>query len=134
MDAMEYEILMRKAFNTSKSGLDGEVHANVYRKLDTACHVLKLQKEAIKENKLPIRSDSIAELEYDVRSAAAQVTSNLRSALTYVLKTKELTQEIKSKLEKHLESLDYLQYDKEQIDNQMKETNKIFGMIKLRVG
>jgi hypothetical protein len=86
MHAMDYEIILRKAYQTGRGGADGEAEADIYRRYERVLRQLELQKEAVRKGEPRHSSLSMEDLEYEVRKHRIGVGNTLNGALKQTIK------------------------------------------------
>jgi len=117
MEAMEYEYLLRRVYDTGRSYENG-ADADIYRSMETAYNNLTTKS---------LFSDQ-DQREYDFRTKFSKVRIHVDDAIAFGLKQikyKATLEEVK-KIEAMSGTLTYKFFDKEKLDKIIDEANEIF--------
>lgn len=132
MEAMSYEVLMRKAFGTGRDFKNG-ADADIYRKFEHAHRAVELQKESIEKKQPRFSSLPLADLEYEMHVAAGSVKSNLFSAINHVIDQHSFGETESEPIKKLKDCYSKLnqEFEREIIDSIIQEIHNVFTELNL---
>lgn len=91
MKGIEYEYLIRKAFNCGKNEIES-ANADLYREFERVQRTYEITKEEIEKKSPRSWNQSIEDIEYDLRKNCIKISRNIDSAI------EEINKKLKYKL------------------------------------
>ncbi|KAB1061466.1 hypothetical protein [Salibacter halophilus] len=126
MKAMEYEYLIRKAFNCGRFGAPG-ANADIYRRYERNKGLYESETDAVKNNKPRKWNQPIEDLAYEAGRKEGEVVAHINNALDHV--EKHYQDELTSEQEKELSDCksELLEPSKEKIDKVIDRVHEVFS-------
>ena len=81
LEAMMYEHFMTTVYKCDRGGANGAADADYYRKMRHAVNLYEAQKKALDNGEVPVSTESLSVLKYDVNVAIRRIGNRVSEAL-----------------------------------------------------